>query len=492
MMQEMSQSELKAERKRAKSRTVRPPQPVFDENGYQAIDLHVVEYGDSRTIDNVDLERGDGAQGQQAGNQAGYTGTLMNYCKGNIGTGCYAMGEAFRNGGLLMGPLLTIVIGLISLHCQHIVLECTELMEAKLAEERAKRGHSAIEERQLTFAETVGYCFQYGPERFRPWANTMRHTVNVFTCVTQLGFCCIYYVFIGSSMKQIADYCGMHLPTGTHLALLLILLIPLCLITKLNRLTPFSAVANVLMGLGVAVCFYYALKDPLPDGALTERALVAEPDRIPPFFSTVIFAFEGVSLVLPLKNGMRRPQDFGRTSGVLNVGTAFIVVLYVALGFVGYLRWGDEVQGSMTLNLPDGELLAETVKLCIASGVLLGFALQLYIAVEVLWPLVQRYLPIVNKQPTICEMILRTLLVLMISFIGTFVPHLGLFISLMGALCSTVMGLIFPAIISLIVAYSNPNVRPGGWLLAKNIGILLLGVVGFACGTYVSIRQIMN
>ncbi|XP_035790032.1 proton-coupled amino acid transporter-like protein pathetic [Anopheles albimanus] len=189
---------------------------------------------------------------------------------------------------------------------------------------------------------------------------------------------------------------------------------------------------------------------------------------------------------------MRHPTDFSRSCGVMNVGTAFIIVLYAVFGSLGYLRWGDDVQGSVTLNLPDDEPLAEAVKLCVAASVLFGFALQLFIAVDILWPMVQDYVPVANEQPVLSETIFRMFLVLMIFVIGLLIPNLGPFISLMGSVCSTSLALLFPAIIRLIVAYSTPNERPSAWLLAGTISILLLGVVGMISGTYTSIKDIMN
>lgn len=51
-----------------------------------------------------------------------YGETLMHLLRGNIGAGVFGMGNAFKNGGLLLAPVLTITIGLISVHCQHVLV----------------------------------------------------------------------------------------------------------------------------------------------------------------------------------------------------------------------------------------------------------------------------------------------------------------------------------------------------------------------------------
>ncbi|XP_050101092.1 proton-coupled amino acid transporter-like protein CG1139 [Anopheles aquasalis] len=445
-------------------------------------------------------------QGVQPHHKTSYLETLMHLFKGNIGTGCYAMGDAFRNGGLLLATTLTLFLGFVCVHCQHVLLNCANLMQQRREEEREreqqpqKKGsmfgstyRTAIDGQPLDFADTVGYCFHYGPERFRPWATTMRHTVNVFICVTQLGFCCIYFVFISSNYKQIGDRYGLEWNTHHYMALLLVPIILTSIITQLKFLSYCSMIANVFMTFGIGITFYYALKDlPAMADEVGSRALFGEVERIPLFFGTAIFAFEGIALVLPLQNEMRRPQDFGRTFGVLNIGMVFIVTLFTVFGFVGYVRWGDEVQGSMTLNLPDNEALAEGVKMMIATGVLLGFALQFFVAIMILWPIVENRSLTAQQHPVVCEMFFRILVVLMTFLIATFVPSLGLFISLIGAFCSSALALMFPPIIELIVSYSNPGERPSGWLLAKNVCILLLAVLGFATGTYESVSKIIE
>lgn len=53
------------------------------------------------------------------------------------------------------------------------------------------------------FAETIELCFVNGPPRLRPWSKFVKFLVNLFICVTQLGFCCIYLVFIATNFAQV-------------------------------------------------------------------------------------------------------------------------------------------------------------------------------------------------------------------------------------------------------------------------------------------------
>ena len=74
--------------------------------------------------------------------------------------------------------------------------------------------------------------------------------------------------------------------------------------------------------------------------------------ELPLFFGIAVYAFEGIAVVLPVENRMTYPEDFRGLSGVLNTAMVLVTILYAAVGFYGYLRFGSEIQGSITLNLP--------------------------------------------------------------------------------------------------------------------------------------------
>lgn len=117
---------------------------------------------------------------------------------------------------------------------------------------------------------------------------------------------------------------------------------------------PCSAIANVCMITGLVISYYYAAQDLAP---ITERNLwPTDIQRIPLFFGTAIFAFEGIALVLPLQNAMENPKSFSRYLGVLNVGMVFITGIFISFGAIGYWKYGEDTEGSLTLNLPTDEM----------------------------------------------------------------------------------------------------------------------------------------
>ena len=144
------------------------------------------------------------------------------------------------------------------------------------------------------YAETVELCFEVGPERLRKYSKHMKTACNIFIVVTQLGFCCIYFLFIGTNVKQVLDYYGVVLDLHVLISFSLILIWLTSLITNLKYLAPCSGIASACMLSGIAITYYYSAQD-LP--SLSERRYYSSIHQLPLFFGTAIFAFEGLSLV---------------------------------------------------------------------------------------------------------------------------------------------------------------------------------------------------
>ena len=79
-----------------------------------------------------------------------------------------------------------------------------------------------------------------------------------------------------------------------YMLALLPLLILMNLVRNLKYLAPFSMVANVLIGTGMGITFYYIFQD-LP--SVSSRPQFATWPQLPLFFGTAIFALEGIGVV---------------------------------------------------------------------------------------------------------------------------------------------------------------------------------------------------
>lgn len=97
----------------------------------------------------------------------------------------------------------------------------------------------------------------------------------------------------------------------------------------------------------------YVLND-LP--SFSTRDAIGPISEFPLFFGTTLFAIEAVGVVIALENNMKTPKSFGTRFGVLNVGMTVITLLYAGVGLLGYLKYGENSDESITLNLPAGDM----------------------------------------------------------------------------------------------------------------------------------------
>lgn len=400
--------------------------------------------------------------------------TMIHLLKGNIGTGILAMPDAFRNAGLVVGTVGTLLMGIICTHCMHMLVSCS---------------HELCIRHQipaLGFADVADHAFRSGPNRLRNLASYARKIVNTFLVITQLGFCCVYFVFVAANLHEVIKHYYMNISVPWLLFILLVPMVLLNWVKNLKYLTPVSLVAALLTGTGIVISFMYMLQG-LPRTSSVNA--FASWHQLPLYFGTAIYAFEGIGVVLPLENNMKTPQDFGGLAGVLNTTMVIVACLYTAVGFFGYLKYGDRaVLGSITLYLPQRDLLAQLVRLMMALAIFLSYCLQFYVPMSIIWPPIKRRINDESYQK-VAELSLRTFLVCLTFLLAVAVPNLSAVISLVGAVSSSMLALIFPPIIEM-VTFWDKGLSPA--LIAKDCFILIFGICGFIFGTYVSMYNIVT
>jgi Transmembrane amino acid transporter protein len=65
---------------------------------------------------------GGGGHGIASSHPTSYLETLMHLLKGNVGPGLFAMGDGFKNCGILLAPFLTVALGIVCVHSEHILV----------------------------------------------------------------------------------------------------------------------------------------------------------------------------------------------------------------------------------------------------------------------------------------------------------------------------------------------------------------------------------
>ncbi|XP_043267334.1 proton-coupled amino acid transporter-like protein pathetic [Venturia canescens] len=402
-------------------------------------------------------------------------GAFAHLIKSSLGSGILAMPNAVRNGGLMFGGIGTILIGIVCAHCVHILVKSSHVL--------CKR----IKTPSMTYAETAQAAFQCGPPSLRKYANFARLFVNAALCATYIGGVCVYVVFIAESIKQVTDYrLDIDIDQRLYMAALLPAVIILSQIRNLKYLVPFSMVANVSIMIGLALTLYYIIIDIQPISTVKNFSSIPQ---LPFFFATVIFAIEGIGVVMPVENSMQKPQHFLGCPSVLNLTMTVVIMLYATLGICGYLAYGETTYPIVTLNLPLPDTLAQTAKLLIALAILFTYGLQFYVPLEIVCAATRPWFS--HRFAGIGETVIRVLMACMTVAIAVAVPMLEPFIALVGAVFLSILGITIPAVVETISCWEC-HLGTFKWRLWKNSFLVCFSIFALVTGTFVSLKSIVE
>nr|KAF6482110.1 solute carrier family 36 member 3 [Molossus molossus] len=384
--------------------------------------------------------------------------TLIHLLKCNIGTGLLGLPLAMKNAGILVGPISLLVIGIITAHCMVILLNCANHLSQRL------------QKTFVNYGEAMMYSLESCPNA---WLRTHsvwgRYTVSFLLIVTQLGFCSVYFMFMADNLQQLVEEAPVTSNT--------------CQPRKMLVLTPILDVRFYMLTILpflVLLVFIQNLKE-IPDPS--NLPLMASWENFLLFFGTAVFTFEGVGMVLPLKNQMKHPQQF---AFVLYLGMTLVTILFICLGSFGYMRFGSNTQASITLNLPNCWLY-QLVKLMYSIGIFFTYALQFHVPAEIIIPFVVSQ---VSESWTLfADLSVRTALVCLTCFSAILIPRLDLVISLVSSVSSSALALIIPPLLELITFYPEDM---SCVTIAKDIMISIVGLLGCIFGTYQALYELIQ
>ncbi|KAJ3148076.1 neutral amino acid transporter [Geranomyces variabilis] len=272
--------------------------------------------------------------------------------KAFVGTGVLFLPKAFANGGMGFSLVSLVIIGSLTLHCMLLLVE--------------------------TSRKLGGSFGDIGEHLYGQW---MRQLVLGSIALSQAGFCCAYYIFIAQNLRDflmVVSDCRLVWPDWVFIALQLAAYIPLSWVRKIKHFSITSLVADVFIMVGLAYILYLDVLTIATRGVATDFVWFNN-QSFPLFVGTAMFAFEGICLILPIGESMKRPEQFGK---VLCACTALIGAIFFSVGAAGYATFGAQVETVVFLNLPPGAP-TQLVQLVYALAIVLSFPLTVYPTIRI-------------------------------------------------------------------------------------------------------------
>lgn len=119
-----------------------------------------------------------------------------------------------------------------------------------------------------------------------------RYLIEISLFITYFGTCSVYAVIVARNYAQVIEfYVGYEPNIRLVISALLLPMILLSWVPDLKYLAPVSMVANVFMGTGLGITFYYLVTNLHP---LSDVQMVGSLSDFPIFFSITIFAMEAI------------------------------------------------------------------------------------------------------------------------------------------------------------------------------------------------------
>ncbi|KAI8982188.1 transmembrane amino acid transporter protein-domain-containing protein [Mycotypha africana] len=273
--------------------------------------------------------------------------------KSFVTTGIMFLPKAFYNGGLLFSIFAIIAWALLSLWSFLLLVQTRLVVPA-------------------SFADMGGVLYGTG----------MRKAVLLAITLSQIGFVCAYMIFVSENLQSLVltfSKCRVLIPMHLLLLAQSFAFIPLAMIRKIQRLSIFALIADVFIVIGIVYIFYYDVKELVTIGVLDVK--LWNPTHFPLFIGTAAFTYEGIGLVIPITESMKKPKEFPR---VLTRALTAITCLFITMGALSYMSFGENVQTIILLNLPSKDPMVSSIQTLYSLAICLSIPLQLFPAIRIM------------------------------------------------------------------------------------------------------------
>jgi len=296
-----------------------------------------------------------------------------------------------------------------------------------------------------------------------------------------IGTCGLFFILEGDHLKLLLE--STMQSKETLMLLAAGVMIPTTWLVDLSKLSLIGALGFVAsVGLTGVVGFDLVKALTNPSGYEFPHTALVHYSTYPLSFGLLAFVFAGHAVFPAIYTSMQKPEEY---ESMLDKTYGVVMTNCLLLGCAGYFLFGDKVSSEVTLDLPAG--IISTIALgLITINPFAKFALTMD---PVARGVEEKFdLDTSKEENLLPARAARTGLGLFALFLAVELPYFGVAMSLVGAVLTLSVSLIFPTACYLKMFGDELDVKEK-WL---NYAIVGLGFLCVGSGTYSAVSALMD
>ncbi|CAJ0608446.1 unnamed protein product [Cylicocyclus nassatus] len=433
---------------------------------------------------------------------------FINLFKATLGVGAFAMPQAFKLAGFWTGLVLTVVIGFINAHGMMKIVQSAQFLVAKrlnlkstpnggakvypestydyieadtgedqpvtlrkltlvkedgndenqkqiftVESEIKKEVEEETEEVNFDYGEMAGEAFASNDSpKLRKFGKPAMIFVNVVLICLQLGLSSAFYIFVVDHAKEMVDHIsGKDFNRKNMFFVVLPFFFLIASVSNVVFMSLIGLAGIVLLMVPLVILYVRMFQmSHLPIGKLTGFS------NIEGFFMScgnIIFAYIGQGVLLGIENKMKKPKQMLGLLGVISTSMFLVTLFNTATGLLGYITYGEDLKGSITLNLTN-KPLDFSVKIMLMVMTYFSYNLIIFPIVDTLFPLMEKYLQDKGRGRFTIGLVhyaFRWLIAIVSFAIAIAIPNFKDIIPLIGTLTGTLLALFLPPLLHMTI-----------------------------------------
>lgn len=279
-----------------------------------------------------------------------FTHGLIAYVKVNVVCGFLYLPMAYKNGGWLFSTVTMLTVAILTMYCNICVSNCSSEVKSYTF---AGVTECIVGKRAAFLIDLIMAASQVG------------FTVGVINVITQ-----VLTVNVNSLCNTPVPDLNIYITIG-----LFVLLAPPCLVRNMTKFNFMLLVGDVVLATSLFFLCFFALEEILANPNFNIQGLELVSQNWAKFIGVSMVCFEGVGVILPLKQSI---EDQSRYDGIIIVGSLIIAGIFTVFPILMLFCYQADTKEVILMNLPMEVPMIKVLCVLLIISVLIAYPLILF------------------------------------------------------------------------------------------------------------------